>query len=102
MRIFTYPDVPDYEGENVVLLYPGKEAKSLSEACKGQEGNGGSRPIDRVVFIDSTWNQAKRIYLDPRVAKLPQVVIQDRETVFWRYQKGLSKTHLATIEVRND
>ena len=108
VRIFIYPEVPDYVEENVYLLYPGKEAKTLAEAfpeCSADVENDVQKPRKelpkRVVFIDSTWHQAKRIYLDPRIAKLPQLLIEGRETVFWRNQKGKSKYHLATIEVRN-
>lgn len=55
-------------------------------------------PVDRAVFIDSTWNQSRGIYKDERIRKLPCVVIQNRISQFWRHQKGSPRWYLATIE----
>lgn len=55
-------------------------------------------PIDRAVFIDSTWNQSRGIYQDERVKRLHCVVIQSRISQFWRHQKGSPRWYLATIE----
>lgn len=55
-------------------------------------------PIKRAVFIDSTWNQCRGIYKDPRVSSIKSCVIQNRITKFWRHQKGAPNWYLATIE----
>lgn len=55
-------------------------------------------PIDRAVFIDSTWNQSRGIYKDDRIKKLPCIVIQNRISQFWRHQKGSPRWYLATVE----
>lgn len=55
-------------------------------------------PIKRAVFIDSTWEQSKGIYKDPRINKLRPLVLQYRLTQFWRHQKKSPRWFLATIE----
>lgn len=55
-------------------------------------------PINRAVFIDSTWNQSRSIYKDPRINQLRTVVLQNRLSQFWRHQKGSPRWFLATIE----
>jgi hypothetical protein len=55
-------------------------------------------PIKRAVFIDSTWNQCRGIYKDPRINSIKSCIIQSRVTKFWRNQKGSPKWYLATIE----
>ncbi len=56
--LFTYPDFPDYSNEKVVLVYPDE---------KGEEdgGRGGTAALDdkvqRAVFVDATWSQAKQV-----------------------------------------
>ncbi|XP_008308748.1 tRNA-uridine aminocarboxypropyltransferase 1 isoform X2 [Cynoglossus semilaevis] len=55
-------------------------------------------PLQRVVFIDSTWNQTKKISSDERLQGLLQVELKSRKTCFWRHQKGKPDTYLATIE----
>ncbi|XP_072551059.1 tRNA-uridine aminocarboxypropyltransferase 1 isoform X2 [Salminus brasiliensis] len=55
-------------------------------------------PVQRVIFIDSTWNQTTRIITDERLQALPQVELKSRKTCFWRHQRGSPDTYLATIE----
>ena len=56
-------------------------------------------PIKKAIFIDSTWSQCKSIFRDERLAKLTTIVIQNRETRFWRpNQKDHPKWFLSTIE----
>ncbi|KAK1785278.1 hypothetical protein P4O66_018672 [Electrophorus voltai] len=54
--------------------------------------------VQRVIFIDSTWNQTTRIITDERLQALPQVELKSRKTCFWRHQRGSPDTYLATIE----
>lgn len=55
-------------------------------------------PIDRVVLIDSTWNQSRGIYADERLQKIPTIVLQKRASQFWRHQRGSPRWYLSTIE----
>lgn len=55
-------------------------------------------PVKRAVFIDSTWNQSRSIFKDPRIKQLRPVVLQNRLSQFWRHQKGSPRWFLATIE----
>lgn len=55
-------------------------------------------PIDRVVLIDSTWNQSRGIYADERLQKIPKIVLQNRPSQFWRHQRGSPRWYLSTIE----
>lgn len=139
VKVYTYPDIPDYREENVVLIFPGQNAISISQflncvySCdinkfseyqqapldelppgynrttlmkvipktrQEYSFKGGSTklPIQKAVFIDSTWNQSKGIYKDERIKSIPSVVIQNRISQFWRHQKGSPRWYLATIE----
>lgn len=55
-------------------------------------------PIDRVVLIDSTWNQSRGIYAHERLQKMPKIVLQNRASQFWRHQRGSPRWYLSTIE----
>ncbi|XP_063224248.1 tRNA-uridine aminocarboxypropyltransferase 1 isoform X2 [Bacillus rossius redtenbacheri] len=103
VRVYTYPSIPNFEDtEKVVLVYPGKCAtsvKSLVEHFRSQEsGRDTNPPVSRAVFIDSTWNQSRGIYKDPRLRALPCVVLGSRVSQFWRHQKGSPRWYLATVE----
>lgn len=118
VTIYTYPCIPDYStDENVVLIFPGKNAlsiqeyvdKSINESCGGEDVDSSEPlakkpytpvevPISRAVFIDSTWNQSRGIYKDQRLREIPCVVIQSRISQFWRHQHGSPRWFLATIE----
>jgi hypothetical protein len=45
-------------------------------------------PIKKAVFIDSTWNQCRGIYKDPKINSIKTVVLQNRISQFWRHQRG--------------
>lgn len=118
VSIYTYPCIPDYSTEeNVVLIFPGKNALSIKEYVdKAMSSSSGAAnddcsepeakrahtvtklPISRAVFIDSTWNQSRGIYKDQRLREIPCVVIQSRISQFWRHQHGSPRWFLATIE----
>uniref|UniRef100_UPI0037E94E02 tRNA-uridine aminocarboxypropyltransferase 1 n=1 Tax=Semicossyphus pulcher TaxID=241346 RepID=UPI0037E94E02 len=142
VTIYTYPCIPDYEKDKVVLVFPGPEAVSVQdmmqclydrtdsrshytfdETCikrlKRDEGQGATHtaenpesgtpddakasesrvyPLQRVVFIDSTWNQTNKISTDERLQDFVRIELKTRKTCFWRRQKGKPDTYLATIE----
>ncbi|XP_034417733.1 DTW domain-containing protein 1 [Cyclopterus lumpus] len=141
VTIYTYPCIPDYEKDQVVLVFPGPGAVSVqdmmqclhdmtdsrshrssyeprrkrlkTEAVQSathvaekpesspDEATGsesGVYPLQRVVFIDSTWNQTNKISTDERLQDLLRVELTTRKTCFWRSQKGKPNTYLATIE----
>ncbi|XP_030757612.1 DTW domain-containing protein 1 [Sitophilus oryzae] len=35
IKVYTYPDIPDYSNENVVLIFPGQKAISVSQLVNG-------------------------------------------------------------------
>lgn len=113
VTIYTYPCIPelDQSAENIVLVFPGPNAMTVEELWEYFTAGGAQRakrlkaasethtcPIQRVVFIDSTWNQTTRIITDERLQALPHVELKSRRTCFWRHQKGCPDTYLATIE----
>ncbi|XP_051512298.1 tRNA-uridine aminocarboxypropyltransferase 1-like [Myxocyprinus asiaticus] len=124
VTIYTYPCIPDLDqsAENIVLVFPGPDAMTVEQLWEyfsaGGESCGGEPrtkrlkaekqsdaaadthtcPIQRVVFIDSTWNQTTRIITDERLQALPTVELKSRRTCFWRHQQGCPDTYLATIE----
>uniref|UniRef100_A0A3Q3G170 tRNA-uridine aminocarboxypropyltransferase 1 n=1 Tax=Kryptolebias marmoratus TaxID=37003 RepID=A0A3Q3G170_KRYMA len=132
VTIYTYPCIPEFDREKVVLVFPGPQAVSVQDmlqclrdrstnrshdSCgprpkrlRTEEVQGstqsepewvsGSRvaPLQKVVFIDSTWNQTNKISTDERLQGLVQVELKTRKTCFWRSQKGKPDTYLATIE----
>ncbi|KAF2356338.1 DTW protein [Trinorchestia longiramus] len=104
VRLYTYPHIPDYRGtkERVVLISPGPGALKLEDLIEqsidGSAEQSRDSPFDRAVLIDCTWNQVKKILLDPRVKGLQRVELSQHETLFWRYQTGKPNTYLATIE----
>ena len=74
VRIHIYPDIPDYDPQKTLLLYPCDESRSLKDyvngnvSTDGSTGNNGS--VERVIFIDSTWFQAFKIFSDPKLKGL--------------------------------
>ncbi|XP_022623951.1 DTW domain-containing protein 1 isoform X2 [Seriola dumerili] len=141
VTIYTYPCIPEFEKDKVVLVFPGPGAVSVQDMMqclldrtdsrshdfdeprikrlKSEEVQGATHtakslesgtpdeskgtesrvyPLQRVVFIDSTWNQTNKISTDERLQDLLQVELKMRKTCFWRHQKGKPDTYLATIE----
>ncbi|KAM9765724.1 tRNA-uridine aminocarboxypropyltransferase 1 isoform 2-T2 [Menidia menidia] len=142
VTIYTYPCIPEFEKDTVVLVFPGPGAVSVQDMLRCLRDRGGSgshassaepkakrrkrqpvhgathgaedpesgtpdeapgsesrhHPLERVVFIDSTWNQTNKISTDERLQGLLQVELKTRKTCFWRRQKGKPDTYLATIE----
>ncbi|XP_041644857.1 tRNA-uridine aminocarboxypropyltransferase 1 isoform X2 [Cheilinus undulatus] len=139
VTIYTYPCIPDYERDKVVVVFPGPGAVSVKdmmqclhdsrshessdERCikrlKREEGQGATNtdknsesgtpdetqgsesrvyPLQKVVFIDSTWNQTNKINTDERLQDFIRVELKTRKTCFWRHQKGKPDTYLSTIE----
>ncbi|XP_030027106.2 tRNA-uridine aminocarboxypropyltransferase 1 [Manduca sexta] len=134
VNVYTYPNIPEYNLDGkTVLLYPGAEARTVSELFTGKLDiptytemmirelpsgyNVGTLmtqilnksesheiyhvtklPVDRIVLIDSTWNQSRGIYADERLQKIPKIVLQNRASQFWRHQKGSPRWYLSTVE----
>ncbi|XP_061526891.1 tRNA-uridine aminocarboxypropyltransferase 1 isoform X2 [Phycodurus eques] len=138
VTIYTYPCIPDYDQDEVVLVFPGPGAVTVQDMVQRLHERTDSRssgprlkrrklenvpahahatedpgsgapdetkssesrahPVQKVVFIDSTWNQTNKISTDERLQDLLQVELRTRKTCFWRSQKGKPDTYLATIE----
>ncbi|RWS31240.1 DTW domain-containing protein 1-like protein [Leptotrombidium deliense] len=101
VKLYIYPNVPDFSNEKVVLVFPNDKALTMDkyfEKCKYSAGENLKFPFDRVVFIDSTWRQTKLILSDPRMKSLPTICLQSHLSLFWRHQKEKPLTYLSTIE----
>lgn len=137
VMVYIYPDIPTYDTNDVVLVYPSYDAIEVNQLFeieyrdikhlntdpstldlpKGYHKTtlmtkmlkvkpeyrsddllSKSLPINRVIFIDSTWNQSKGIFKDDRIRHIPCVVLQNRISQFWRHQKGSPRWYLSTIE----
>lgn len=140
VRIFEYPNIPDYtEEDGVVLIYPCpgsidvqclftgvcrldtsdnfgfepgqlvgtllkqkmKEIPDNSDAASTSTRRNytpNDLPVKRAIFIDSTWNQSRGIYKDPKIGAMRCVVLQNRLSQFWRHHKGSPRWYLSTIE----
>eukprot|EP00058_Branchiostoma_floridae_P021845 XP_002607335.1 hypothetical protein BRAFLDRAFT_113907 [Branchiostoma floridae] len=112
VRIYTYPIIPEFsDPSKVVIVFPGLNALSLEDLSKKQQGllkepplkrqrteQRASAPFERVIFIDSTWNQTHRIFNDERLKGLQCVILKDHVTHFWRHQRDKPDTFLATVE----
>ena len=74
-------DAPLFPGPpgSTVLLFPSADATSVHDLRDDQLAT-----IRSAVFIDSTWQQARSVWSDPRVAALPKVAIPAQQTKFWR------------------
>merc|ERR1712029_922284 len=95
--IYTFPYFPDYNKDDTVLVFPGPDSYSLSQLKNISMSSSRKREfqLKRIVFIDSTWNQFMQF---DRIKSLDKVMIESRETMFWRYQTGKPKEYLSTIE----
>ncbi|XP_064488643.1 tRNA-uridine aminocarboxypropyltransferase 1-like isoform X2 [Ornithodoros turicata] len=112
VSVYTYPNIPDYRGKNVLLLFPGENAQSLEQhwqqaqavvtarrgLCHMCKGLHQGLPWHNLILIDSTWRQTKRIYLDERMEGLPCAVLEGGQSAFWRPQRGKPSSWLATVE----
>lgn len=139
VTIYTYPCIPEFDKDKVVLVFPGPRAVSVQDMLqclrdrrsrdsfyqprtkrlKSEELPAATHapkdpelgtsdeaetleskvyPLQRVVFIDSTWNQTNKISTDERLQGFLQVELKTRKTCFWRRQKGKPDTYLSTIE----
>jgi len=97
VEVYSYPNLPDTQKS--ILVFPSKDAEDLCDFFERTKSeNDGIFPFERVIFIDSTWNQTYRICNDPKLSGLPRVKLNGIESLFWRYQRGNPVTHLATIE----
>ena len=73
VKIHTYPDIPEYDPDDTILVFPGKDSQSLKHILKNSMGKSSDLeegsctfPFSTVVFVDSTWNQCHGICQDPR------------------------------------
>lgn len=127
VSVHIYPAIPVWsQTENIVLVFPSDNAMTLKQLAKLNEKNAFPEnestendkeerlkqsfeqnhekinpclfKFDRVVFIDCTWHQTKRICTDERLSKLKCVILESHSSRFWRYQRRKKDCFLATIE----
>lgn len=127
-RLISYEqdvELPAYDPASTVLLFPSPRSTSLRDMGAALQGVKLAIIVDCTVrkesvfvtplLIDtvnlvvtdhvsrfssaaSQWSQAHGILSDERLSSLPHVHIEAEKTLFWRYQKGKTEDHLATIE----
>lgn len=106
-ELFTNQQEPTYSefmisqqpaGYNVGTL----RTKIMNKNRENQIYHVKNLPIDKVVLIDSTWNQSRGIYSDERLQKIPKIVLQNRPSQFWRHQKGSPRWYLSTVEALHE
>uniref|UniRef100_H2V2A3 tRNA-uridine aminocarboxypropyltransferase 1 n=1 Tax=Takifugu rubripes TaxID=31033 RepID=H2V2A3_TAKRU len=137
VTIYTYPCIPDFEKDKVVMVFPGPQAVSVQDMiqCLHDQSNsrlhhtsyepmkkrlkcddlGGStcteesfqtgssdttkgseprqRLLQRVVFIDSTWNQTNKISTDERLQG-------NQKLCTCLFFKSLSDKHTSCVVLR--
>ncbi|CAH3025969.1 unnamed protein product [Porites evermanni] len=106
VTIHNYPAVPEFqEKEQVILVFPSEDAVSLKmigqdldQQAKELSDPNKTALFDRVVFIDSTWQQCHQIITDKKLDGLRRVKLESAVTHFWRPQRNKPDTCLATIE----
>lgn len=109
VTIHTFPDIPAFNPNEVLLLFPGENAQPLEKLWSNSQNAGTcictvcgkehtSIPWKTLIFIDSTWKQTKRIYLDDKMKGLPCGVLEGGRSAFWRPQRGKPSSWLATAE----
>ncbi|KAA6377138.1 MAG: putative DTW domain protein [Streblomastix strix] len=89
-HMYEFPDVPDYDPNTTICLFPSPQSEDVTDIKDWNQ-------INKVVFIDSTWQQTGGICIDKRIQKLRKVQIHKQQTKFWRVQDK-SPEYLATIE----
>uniref|UniRef100_A0A7E4UX11 tRNA-uridine aminocarboxypropyltransferase 1 n=1 Tax=Panagrellus redivivus TaxID=6233 RepID=A0A7E4UX11_PANRE len=77
---------------NTVLVFPDPKATTVADYVAAHG------PVQRFVFLDSTWFTVKSIRQRPELNTLPTVMLRSYETEYWRPQKGMGPEFLATIE----
>ncbi len=95
LSILNYPDIEDissFPAQSSCVLFPSKDAKRI-QAYEPEF----VEKLQHLIIIDCTWNQTKKILQHPLIKTLPKVIIEAKETTFWRYQE-VGKANLATVE----
>lgn len=90
IHIVDFPDVPELNPNETLLLYPSAQSVELGEIDNLEQ-------YKNVVFIESTWQKSKGMARDPRVIKFKHIRIPAKTTLFWRFQNN-DPSHLATVE----
>ncbi|EKE37895.1 hypothetical protein ENUP19_0047G0213 [Entamoeba nuttalli] len=86
----VFPEVPKYNEKTTLLLFPSPDAQPLDKIEHLEQ-------YKTIVCIESVWQKANQVANSPNLCNLKKVIIQSKETIFWRYQH-CGKTNLATIE----
>jgi DTW domain-containing protein YfiP len=82
-------NVPDYDPERTLLLFPSKDAKVIQDIEFDS--------YDQIMVIDGTWSQAKSMVARVSTVFQRHVKIVSTSTMFWRYQR-FDSSYLSTIE----
>jgi DTW domain-containing protein YfiP len=94
VRCVEVPEIDSlgtFDPETTILLFPSNDSVIISELEHLEK-------INRVVVVDSTWQQARSVLNVPQLKSLRKIRLANNyQTSFWRYQLH-GEDHLATIE----
>jgi len=90
-NVYEFPQFPDYRTDlnDVVLLFPSKEAKFIHEVDL--------KRIKKIVVLDSQWQNTNKMLRDEKLQSMTTIKIDSYKTKFWRYQTKGDEC-LATLE----
>lgn len=83
---------PDYESvDGRFVLFPGPEAMPITAALAGE--------LTELIVLDGTWRKARKLlYLNPKLAALPQVRLPAAGGSAYRLRKAPQAGALSTVE----
>jgi DTW domain-containing protein YfiP len=90
VTLYEFPEFPDFRqnSREVLLLFPSEVfserfAISIIQDAQFVEDTDFTG-VKRLIVIDSTWQQTKKMLKDERLDSLPCVKIRTHKTNFWR------------------
>lgn len=90
--VHKYPEeLPDFDPKSTVLLFPDEKSVSIDDESIDPA------TIKRLVVVESTWQKARSVARNPKLARLRRVHIRQKEGTFWRHQE-LGNQFLSTLE----
>jgi len=93
VNVSNYPEIPKFDMESTVLLYPKEDAQLVQDMSPEEFGK-----IKRAVFVDCSWLQTYSVLNSDNLMDLKCIKINTEKTNFWRYQRNVSDENLATVE----
>ncbi|EGC36855.1 hypothetical protein DICPUDRAFT_150644 [Dictyostelium purpureum] len=90
VNFLEFPDeIPNYNVDETILLFPSDDSCFVKDLDFSN--------IKKVIFVESQWQNAKKILRSDQLKGIRCVKIDMQKTMFWRYQSH-GDSYLATIE----